>query len=330
MFVFLDTIIYKMRFVMAGMLIVASLLLLPFLPKLLWIDSTAHAVDPESVSKANDPGTDGSPNVITKGVFSGAEQLNRVSNSTEKFVESSFHTASNSIASATVFVGVAILQTSHVVVHGVGSGIGLTVHTTASSLAFALHIAGKTASLISNITRLGDIISPAKADTTKIPVINTDAFPLDEAHGVAAVPAVKQPISRQYDDSATQWPIQGEITLEFGASDWPFQRVHTGIDISDGRSGVTPIHPFKSGTVLAVVHSNVSYGNHVIIDNGIGISSLYGHMSSISVHVGQAVDKNTILGYEGSTGASTGSHVHFEIRLNGRVVNPRSYIKGQP
>ncbi len=329
MFVFLDTILYKIRFVLVGTLVIASLLLLPFLPKLLWIDSTAHAAD-SKVAITNDPGTDDSPNVITKGVFTTAEQLNRVSNTTEKFVDNGFHAASNSIASATAFIGATVLQTGHVVVHAAGSGVGLTVRVTTGTLTFVGHTAGKTASLISNMTHLGDIISPAKAETAKQPVINADAFPLDEAHGAAATPQIKQAVPRRYDDSTAQWPIHGAVTLEFGASDWPFQRVHTGIDISDGRIGVTPIHSFKPGTVLAVVHSYASYGNHVIVNNGNGITSLYGHMSSISVHVGQSVDKNTILGYEGSTGASTGSHVHFEIRQNGRSVNPRSYIKGQP
>jgi murein DD-endopeptidase MepM/ murein hydrolase activator NlpD len=111
----------------------------------------------------------------------------------------------------------------------------------------------------------------------------------------------------------------------------PYQPTHTGIDISDGwRSGVTPIHPFKPGRVIQVIHSNAGFGNHVIIDHGGGLTSLYGHMYSTSAQVGQQVDSSSILGYEGTTGASSGPHVHFEIRLNGQPVNPHNYVSGQP
>ena len=103
------------------------------------------------------------------------------------------------------------------------------------------------------------------------------------------------------------------------------------MDISDGQpEGVTPIHPFEPGTVLEVVHSNYGFGNHVIVSHGNGITSLYGHMYASAVQVGDRVNKNSILGYEGTTGASTGVHVHFEIDFNGQPVDPRKYVSGQP
>jgi len=127
------------------------------------------------------------------------------------------------------------------------------------------------------------------------------------------------------------WPLHGQVTTEFGASDYPYQTHHTGIDISSGsRSGVNQIVAFQSGTVTSVIHSSVSFGNHVIIDHGNGLTSLYGHLSSIKVFAGQQVRAGDTLGTEGSTGASTGPHVHFEIRVNNKPVNPRNYIVGRP
>lgn len=128
----------------------------------------------------------------------------------------------------------------------------------------------------------------------------------------------------------TVWPIHGRITTEFGVYHEPYQKTHTGIDISDGKpSGTSAVTVFRSGTVLQVSHSG-GYGNHVIVDHGNGLTSLYGHLYSISVVVGQHVNPGDTLGYEGSTGDSTGPHVHFEIRLNNQPVNPHLYETGNP
>jgi murein DD-endopeptidase MepM/ murein hydrolase activator NlpD len=127
------------------------------------------------------------------------------------------------------------------------------------------------------------------------------------------------------------WPIHGIVTTEFGASDRPYQTTHTGIDISSARpSGVTPVSSFREGIVIQVVHSSVSYGNHVVIDHGNGLTSLYGHLANTTVRVGQHVKPGDTIGHEGSTGASTGPHVHFEIDLKGKPVSPRRYLTGNP
>lgn len=127
------------------------------------------------------------------------------------------------------------------------------------------------------------------------------------------------------------WPIHGKVTTEFGAPDYPFQSSHTGIDISSARpAGQTPVAAFHSGVVISVVYSGASYGNHVIIDHGGGLTSLYGHLYLISVHEGQRVNAGDTIGTEGSTGASTGPHVHFEIRQNNIPENPRRYVAGNP
>lgn len=127
------------------------------------------------------------------------------------------------------------------------------------------------------------------------------------------------------------WPMHGRITTEFGAPDYPYQSHHTGIDITSARpAGYTSVAAFRAGTVAAVVHQSTSYGNHVIIDHGNGLTSLYGHLYSTRVSVGQHVEAGAALGTEGSTGASTGPHVHFEIRQNNQPVNPRTFLPGNP
>ena len=72
------------------------------------------------------------------------------------------------------------------------------------------------------------------------------------------------------------------------------------------------------------------YGNFVIIDHGGGFATAYGHQSRLAVSDGQVVSAGQVIGYVGSTGFSTGPHLHFEIRVNGTAVNPRSYESGDP
>lgn len=100
---------------------------------------------------------------------------------------------------------------------------------------------------------------------------------------------------------------------------------HTGVDIAC--SWGTPLRAADSGRVVRVQYGRTGYGYNVIIDHGGGIQTLYGHMSSISVEQGEYVEQGQIIGNEGSTGRSTGPHVHFEVRINGLMVNPLSYIK---
>ena len=99
---------------------------------------------------------------------------------------------------------------------------------------------------------------------------------------------------------------------------------HRGIDFPSPQG--TPVMAAESGTVTTVMYSNKSYGNRVIIDHGNGISTLYGHNSTIGVSLGQKVSKGQTVAGVGSTGNSTGNHVHFEIRINGKPINPTSYV----
>lgn len=101
---------------------------------------------------------------------------------------------------------------------------------------------------------------------------------------------------------------------------------HTGVDLvgSDSKH----IYPVNSGTVVYVKSLNSGYGQHILINHGGGIWSLYAHLSKTYVKTGQTVNKNTILGVEGSTGNSTGSHLHLEIRKSesGSQVDPISFL----
>ncbi|MGD9696803.1 MAG: murein hydrolase activator EnvC [Thermoleophilia bacterium] len=116
------------------------------------------------------------------------------------------------------------------------------------------------------------------------------------------------------------WPVSGPITSGFGPR---WGRMHEGIDIAVG-SG-TPVGASKAGTVI-VAGWNGGYGNLVVVDHGGGISTAYAHNTSISVSVGQSVGQGQVLAYSGSTGNSTGPHVHFEVRVNGSAVNPLGYL----
>ncbi len=130
---------------------------------------------------------------------------------------------------------------------------------------------------------------------------------------------------------STTWPVAGVVTLEFGASDFPYQVSHTGIDIADvtGKIG-QPVTTFLEGTVSQVMNVDNQYGRYVFIDHGNHIESQYWHLSEATVVVGQHVVPGNIIGIEGETGLATGPHVHFQIQVYGIPVNPRSFIVGDP
>jgi murein DD-endopeptidase MepM/ murein hydrolase activator NlpD len=116
------------------------------------------------------------------------------------------------------------------------------------------------------------------------------------------------------------WPMNGTFTSPFGQR---WGRLHAGIDIA-GPSG-TPIMAADSGTVQ-IASWYGGYGNYTCIGHGGGVSTCYGHQSSIGVSVGQNVSQGQVIGACGSTGHSTGPHLHFEIRINGSPVDPMGYL----
>ncbi len=120
--------------------------------------------------------------------------------------------------------------------------------------------------------------------------------------------------------SGLVWPLRGVVTSEYGQR---WGRLHAGIDISapTGR----PIVAAQSGRVI---HSGWmgGYGNTVVIDHGGGFTTVYAHMSRVAAGNGSSVSRGAVIGYVGSTGNSTGPHLHFETRVNGNPQNPRRYL----
>ena len=122
------------------------------------------------------------------------------------------------------------------------------------------------------------------------------------------------------------WPVSGPVLSPFGWRIHPIlhvRKMHTGIDIGVGY-GVA-IHAADSGSVIYATWMG-GYGNVIIIDHGKGISTLYAHQSSLAVGAGAHVRRGQVIGYVGSTGFSTGPHLHFEVRLNGTPVDPVGYL----
>ena len=126
------------------------------------------------------------------------------------------------------------------------------------------------------------------------------------------------------------WPVSSHyITSTFGGRASPGgigSTNHKGVDI--GRVGyTTEIHAAKAGTVIVSQYSS-SYGNYVVVSHGSGNTTLYAHMSSRKVSVGAYVNQGDVLGITGSTGHSTGPHLHFEITEHGTRINPLNYLTG--
>ncbi len=118
-------------------------------------------------------------------------------------------------------------------------------------------------------------------------------------------------------------PVNGSISSRFGSRGGSRSTVHTGLDIST--SSGTGIRPVAAGTVVYAGYKG-SYGNLLIIDHGNGVQSYYAHCSALYVSTGQQVGADTTVAAVGSTGNSTGPHLHLEIRINGTPVNPQNYI----
>lgn len=152
-----------------------------------------------------------------------------------------------------------------------------------------------------------------------------------------------------------EWPVIGTnvITGDFGwYSPAGYPTLHSGLDI--GASMGTPVVAAESGKVITATvvtgdpngpytnkgkkdHSfsqtnGYGYGNYIMLDNGVDssgnkINTLYGHLSNVNVKEGQVVTRGQIIGYSGNTGNSYGAHLHFEVRINGKCVDPIQYLE---
>ena len=136
-------------------------------------------------------------------------------------------------------------------------------------------------------------------------------------------------ISGVVSESGFQWPLPASwntLSSLFGNRTHPITgrpNNHTGIDIPASRN--TEIYAAKSGVVVTSTY-NSSYGNYVVVSHSDGTSTLYAHMNSRNATVGQTVSQGQVIGYVGTTGSSTGNHLHFEVRVNGSRVDPVDYF----
>ena len=127
-------------------------------------------------------------------------------------------------------------------------------------------------------------------------------------------------------DGTYGWPLDGgEISSFYGLRADPFgggSEYHSGLDIAADFGA--PVKAAAAGTVTAA-GLNGGYGRFISIDHGSGMSTAYGHMSALAVTVGQQVSRGQVIGYVGSSGYSTGPHLHFEVRENGQTENPLQF-----
>ena len=128
------------------------------------------------------------------------------------------------------------------------------------------------------------------------------------------------------------WPEpQAQISQPFGPSTFWFEppyggypHFHTGIDLVEPFG--SPVYAADDGIVALVGNTSSGYGNYVVIAHTGGLETLYGPLSTALVTVGQAVTQGAVVGLEGSTGNSTGPHLHFELRINQKPINPAPYL----
>jgi len=125
------------------------------------------------------------------------------------------------------------------------------------------------------------------------------------------------------------WPAEGRISSKFGMREHPRyggRKFHTGVDISLSKG--TPLHATADGVVSYADRSGGN-GNIVVIEHGHSFSTVYAHNTQNLVHPGQTVKRGDIVAYSGSTGVSTGPHVHYEVWKDGKSVNPQPFLDGQ-
>lgn len=174
---------------------------------------------------------------------------------------------------------------------------------------------------------------PSKAKISDIAILQQQNINLQKSLQVstrnwdALLASIKSENYRM-EVTPSKWPVDGGyVSSEFGGRANPFDGsgdYHPGIDIAEDYGA--PIYASASGYVQRAGWYG-GYGNYVNISHDYGYSTAYGHMSSIKVKDGDYVEKGQVIGYVGSTGYSTGPHLHFEVLLNGEQVNPRQLIK---
>lgn len=173
------------------------------------------------------------------------------------------------------------------------------------------------------------VAPPAPSSTTTPNAPTSTAAPTSSTTSRPGVPVTQAPTTTQPPQTTTtrspggytlRWPVSGVLTSPFGMR---WGRMHQGIDIA-APSG-TPIVAAAGGTVF-FSGEMAGYGNVILIDHGNGLVTVYAHQSRLGVGNGAWVSAGQTIGYVGSTGHSTGPHLHFETRVNGTAVDPMRYL----
>jgi len=170
--------------------------------------------------------------------------------------------------------------------------------------------------------------------TTNLHGAGGPALPLDTAAAIEHKTAHLERDLRTYEAvlrkramTPSMWPVEGELTDGFGGRRDPFDgysfEFHAGLDIATIWGA--PVTATANGTVTFAGWQS-GYGQVVIVDHGGGLSTRYGHLSRIDVAADQTIKRGETLGRVGSTGRSTGPHLHYEVRINDAPVNPRQYL----
>ena len=181
-----------------------------------------------------------------------------------------------------------------------------------------------------NITHVGIYAGDGKvvdASSSKGRVVYRDLFDSDKQVLYARPYAETKKASADGFISPLGKGWRAMVTSEFGGRTDPLTGKwvgHSGLDL--GAAKGTSIRSAKAGTVKTVVYGSTGYGYYLTIDHGNGMVTLYGHCSQILVREGQTVKAGETIAKVGSTGRSTGNHLHFEVRINGSAKNPRNYL----
>lgn len=186
------------------------------------------------------------------------------------------------------------------------------------------------------VSEINSVISDIKNDVNSL---QNQVDKLDKAIAEyeKAIKDAQDKYQDQYHDGQFTWPVPGHytITSPYGYRTHPISgkyKFHKGIDIAGGNIKGKPIVAAADGTVSLATYNSGGYGYYVMVnhgkaDDGKSYVTLYAHMTKYIVKVGQKVKKGQTIGYVGTTGASTGYHLHFEVRVNGDTTDPKKYFK---
>lgn len=167
--------------------------------------------------------------------------------------------------------------------------------------------------------KLNALVKKLKLEDKELAALEAEFFPSDSGGGAFSEATANS-------SGVLGWPTSGGYISSHVGQRWG--RTHKGIDIArTDRSTNPPIFAAADGTVESASFNGGGYGNMVIINHGNGMKTLYAHMSSLTVKSGQKIGRGQQIGVMGSTGNSTGVHLHFEVHVNGSIQNPVAYLK---